>query len=118
LACVERLMGDSEKTSEQLQTHRWQAVVSVMLGFGGWLLAVLALPLATARNFGVPSEGVAALCILAGVSVLPALFGIGLAAAAIRIRGDRMMLATCGLLLTAAQVGTVMGLVLLVIWKQ
>ena len=58
------------------------------------------------------------LVLLAVVSLLPSLLGLGQAAAVIRMRGDRMVLATCGLALTGAQIGTVMGLVLIVIWKQ
>jgi hypothetical protein len=118
LACVERLMRNKEAAPEHIKTHRWQAAVSVLLGFASWILAFLALPLAGLRNAAAPNEVIVVMLILAVISLLPALFGLGQAAAAIRVRGDRMVLATCGLALTGAQLGTVTGLMLLVIWKQ
>jgi len=115
LECVERLMAGKEKVSEQEQTHRWQALVSVLLGFGSW---VLASPLVAVRGAATSQEGIIGLVMVAMVSLLPSLFGLGMAAAAIRVRGDRMVAATCGLALNGAQIGTVTGLVLLVIWKH
>jgi O-antigen/teichoic acid export membrane protein len=108
-------MASKEKVSELEQTHRWQALVSVLLGFGSWLLAS---PLVAVRGAGTSQEGTIGMVIVAAVSLLPSLFGLGLAAAAIRVRGDRMVAATCGLALNGAQIGTVTGLVLLVIWKR
>jgi hypothetical protein len=115
VACVERLMAGGESSPEDLKTHRWQALASLLLGFFGWMLA---LPIVVVRGVGASRDVLIALMVLAVISLLPSLFGVGLAAAAIRVRGDRMVLATCGLALTAAQIGTVTGLVLLVIWKQ
>ncbi len=115
LACVERLMGGGETASEDVKTQRWQALVSVLLGFASWIMA---LPVAVMRGAGTSREVLVGLVLLAVVSLLPALLGLGQAAAVIRMRGDRMVLATCGLALTGAQIGTVMGLVLIVIWKQ
>ena len=45
------------------------------------------------------------------VSPLAAVVGAGQGAAAIRTRGDHMILATIGLLLSAFQIGAVIGLV-------
>jgi len=115
LACVERLMGKGHTASEDVRTQRWQALVSVLLGFCSWILA---LPLVLFRGAGSSQEALFGLLVLAVISLLPSLFGLGQAAAVIRVRGDRMVLAACGLVLTGAQIGTVTGLVLLVIWKQ
>jgi hypothetical protein len=115
LACVERLMASRDAIPEEVKTQRWQALVSVLLGFAGWILA---LPVVLIRGAGTPREVVIGLMVLAVVSLLPSLLGLGQAAAVIRVRGDRMIMATCGLVLTGAQIGTVTGLVLLVIWKQ
>jgi hypothetical protein len=115
VACVERLIGNDDESSAALPAHRRQALVSVLLGFAGWILA---LPLAMVRGAGASPEAFVFLVFLAAISLVPSLFGLGQAAAAIRVRGDRMVLATCGLALTGIQIGTVTGLVLLVIWKQ
>src|SRR5262249_16125509 len=115
LACVERLMSGAETSPEDLKAHRWQGLVSVLLGFFAWMLA---LPVVIVRGFGASHDILVGLLLLALISFLPSLFGLGQAAAAVRVRGDRMVLATCGLVLNGAQLGTVLGLVLLVIWKQ
>jgi hypothetical protein len=117
LACVERVMAGKENASEQVKTHRWQALLSVLLGFCGWILAMAVVPFAGLRG-AAAHEAMVGLVMVATASALPCLFGLGQAAAAIRVRGDRMVLATCGLVLTGAQIGTVSGMVLLVLWKQ
>ena len=108
-------MGNGETASDEVKTQRWQALVSVLLGFASWILA---LPVVVVRGAGTPKEVLVGLVLLAVVSLLPSLLGLGQAVAVIRMRGDRMVLATCGLALTGVQIGTVMGLVLIVIWKQ
>jgi hypothetical protein len=115
IACVDRLQAGAEASPDELKAHRWQAVVSVVLGIFGWFLA---LPVVIVRGIGSTREVMVALLVLAVMSFLPSLFGLGLATAAIRVRGDRLVLATIGLVLTGSQIGTVTGLVLLVIWKQ
>ena len=40
VACVDRLIGNSETASEDVKTQRWQALVSVLLGFASWILAL------------------------------------------------------------------------------
>ena len=115
LACIQRLMGSGDASPEDVKTHRWQALTSVMLGFASWMLAI---PLVFIRAPGMTKETIFGLLMVAAVSMLPALFGLGQAATAVRMRGDRLVTATCGLVLTGAQIGTVAGLVLLVVWKQ
>jgi hypothetical protein len=118
LACVERLMAGREKTPEYLKTHRWQAAFSVLLSSVSWILAIIAMPVLGARSTDAPKEFVNVVLALTAVSLVPSLFALGQAAAAIRVRGDRMTLATCGLVLSGAQIGTITGLMLLVSWKQ
>jgi hypothetical protein len=115
LACVERQIGAGDTSPDDVKTQRWQAMVSVLLGFAAWILA---LPVALARGAGSTRELLIGLLVLAVASLLPSLLGMGQAAAVIRSRGDRMVLATCGLVLCGVQIGTVMGLILIVIWKQ
>jgi hypothetical protein len=115
LACIERTMAGTERTPEETKAHRRLALAAVLFGLLAWALT---LPVLVVRGVGSVREVLVALLILAMMSLVPALFGLGQAAAAIRARGDRMVLATFGLVLTGSQVGTVTGLLLLVIWKQ
>jgi hypothetical protein len=115
VACVERLMTGAEATPENTFAHRRQAIIGLCLGMLAW---VLTLPVVIVRGVGSTRDVMIALLLLAVMSMLPALVGVGQAAAAIRTRGDRLVLATFGLVLSGSQVGTVTGLLLLVIWKQ
>jgi hypothetical protein len=69
-----------------------------------------------ARSFQT-SQAFTAL-LLGIVSVPFALFGIGLATAAVRLRGNRMRLAATGLLLTAGHLGLMFGVFLLIAWNS
>jgi hypothetical protein len=115
LACVERLMSGTERAPEDARAHRRLALAALLLGIVAWTLT---LPVIVVRGVGSVREVLVGLLILAMLSLIPALFGLGQAASAIRMRGDRMVLATFGLALAGSQVGTVTGLLLLVIWKQ
>jgi hypothetical protein len=114
LACVERSMSMSEQQSKELALQRVQALVAILLGVVGWFLA---LPVFIAREAGAGRQALV-FCLLTSIlSYLPTVFGLGMAAAAIRVRGDRMVAATFGLFLNGTQLGVVTGLVLLVIWQ-
>jgi hypothetical protein len=115
LACVERLTMGQESTPEAARVHRRLALSSLLVGILAWFLT---LPVIVVRASGSMRELLGALLILAMLSMAPALVGLGQAVSAIRMRGDRMVLATFGLVLNGSQVGTVAGLLLLVIWKQ
>jgi hypothetical protein len=117
VACVDRILSGTggDDTGKEQAAHRRQALLGVILGAVGWFLA---LPLLVARGVGTTREVMVAMLLVAVMSLIPALFGVGQAAAAIRVRGNRMVLATIGLVVAGLQVGTVMGLVLLVIWKH
>ena len=51
-------------------------------------------------------------------SPLPAVLGIGQGAAAIRARGDHMILATAGLLLSGLHVGVLVGMFTFAVWQN
>jgi hypothetical protein len=112
LACVERNLEAKQAGPEDARAHRRQAMLALILGVAAWGLVMLgALPLLLARP---NSPGAAGFVTLAGLvtlcSVLPSLFGIGQGAAAIRARGERMLLATCGLVLCGTHLGVFLGL--------
>jgi hypothetical protein len=115
LACVERLVSGAESASQEGAAHRGQASAAIILGMIGWLLT---LPVFIVRGAGTRKEVLVACLLTAIFSYLPTVFGLGMAASAVRVRGDRMVAATCGLLLNGAQLGTVTGLVLLLVWQQ
>jgi hypothetical protein len=54
--------------------------------------------------------------VLAPSTVAVAFLGLGFSAAALRMRGESMILATLGLLLSGLHIGAIVGLVLFAIW--
>jgi hypothetical protein len=117
-ACVTRVMDEKEARPEQAQAHRRQALLAVVFGVSAWAMTLVGglLPLLVR---GGASSG---LLILGGLltlaAFLPSLFGVGQAAAAIRTRGTRMIMATFGLVLSAAHVGIVSGVAILAFAKS
>jgi hypothetical protein len=115
VACVERLIAEKETAPEEAQAHRRQAVLSLTFGLGAWgaLAGGLFLGVAVMTQSGDPGLG---LLLVAG-SIFLAPFGVGQGAVAIRTRGDRMLIATWGLILSALHLGVVSGLVLVALWR-
>ncbi len=116
-ACVERALESREASPEQARAHARQAILSVCLGGGAWLLGALMIVLIfiVVRGAGevpTPSQlfvvGLAGLVILA--DLFPAAIGLGQAVAALRVRGTHMILATIGLVLSGLYLGAFIGL--------
>jgi hypothetical protein len=119
LACLERVLEAREARPEDPRAHRRQAVLSVVFGLAAWLCAaVAALPLLSVQSGAVPENALVLAGMFALLCFVPGLFGVGQGAAAIRARGERMILATCGLILSGSSVGTLLGMFLLSIWRQ
>jgi hypothetical protein len=119
VACLEKVMAVKHVRPEEAVAHRRQAFLGLALGGAAWVVALLALlPLLGVRG----GDSDQALAITAGVialvSLLPALFGVGQAAAAVRVRGEWLRAATCGLCLSAGHVGVVLGLLLFAVWNR
>jgi len=118
LACIERALDSRESRPEDARAHRRQAGLALVFGIIAWVLILLgSLPMLFARPNNANASG---LVILAGLvtltSLLPALFGVGQGAAAIRARGERMILATCGLILCGTHLGVTLGVMLFAVW--
>jgi hypothetical protein len=118
LACVERSMDAQQARPEEVRAHRRQAVLALVFGLAAWVLILLAgLPMLFTQS---PDHNAARMVILAGLvwltSLLPALFGVGQGAAAVRARGERMIVATCGLILCCAHLGMSVGAMLFAVW--
>jgi hypothetical protein len=102
-----------------MRTHRRQAVLSLIFGISAWGLILVGGLVAALGGASGAAEG---LVIVAGLllflSFLPAVFGVGQGAAALRNRGDRMIISTWGLVLSASHLGVISGFLLLAVWRQ
>jgi hypothetical protein len=122
LACLERTMQSREASPEETRAHYLQALWSMIFGVAGWALLLLGMVLfAYAFRAGPENPGVAAavpallFVLLAPSFVVP---GLGLGAAAVRSRGDHLVLATIGLILSALMAGAIVGMIALSVWRN
>jgi hypothetical protein len=122
-ACLNRVLESPEATPNQARAQVWQALFALLLGIASWLVTAAGMIVAVAAL--AAGEGGQGRIILLGIggliviaSPLPAVFGVGLGAAALRSRGNRGILATFGLLLSGLHVGAVIGLICFSMWQQ
>jgi hypothetical protein len=109
-ACVDRALEHKEVSPAEAGAHLRQALLALGLGVTSWAIFIFAILIVAAAMSG-GSMGLVALgglVILA--SPLPAVVGVGQGAAAIRARGDHMILATIGLVLSGLNVGVFIGM--------
>jgi hypothetical protein len=128
IACVERALDSGDGSTEKDRTHFRQALRSLVLGLFAWvpaglllLGAMLLAAAASSDKTGPPNQALmflSGLCSLGifGLAVV-ALFGVGQGAAALRTRGNHMILANFGLILSGLYVGVLVGFVGLRIWS-
>ncbi len=110
VACVERALMASEATPEAERGHRRQAIAAVLLGLCAWLMAAGAMAMivaGVAQGLNQALVGLGALLFMA--SPLPSVAGVGQGAAAVRARGDSLILATIGLILSGLHTGVFVG---------
>jgi len=112
LACIERALESRESAPAEARAHFRQALLAVLFGLVAWLIVLAASGLLFAgAGEGPGSKGLLALAVLLLLfSPLPSILGVGQGAAAIRVRGDHMILATIGLVLSGLNTGVVLGL--------
>jgi len=122
LACLERAMQSREATPEEKRAHYLQALWSMIFGVAAWALMLAGAALfAFAFRAGPQNPAVAAavpallFMVLAPGFVVPSL---GLGAAAVRSRGDHLVLATIGLILSALMAGAIVGMIALNVWRN
>jgi hypothetical protein len=119
LSCAERAVAVQREGPSERKAHRRQALWGMILGLTAWVLVLVAGAIFFTRGGRSLQTGPSFTALLFAVSSVPlALFGVGLATAAVRLRGNRMRLATCGLVLTAAQLGLLFGVFLLIAWNS
>jgi hypothetical protein len=122
-ACVERALRAGDAAPESSRQHARHAAYGFAGGVTAWALTgavvgILALLAAKARSQETALLIAAFALLLLLAAVVVALLGLGCSAAALRTRGDGMMLATFGLLLSGLHVGALVGLLLLSIWTH
>ena len=110
-ACVDRALDAREAVPGEAAAHLRQAVLGLIFGALSWGVVLVALVIGAAATESKNIALIAVAGLLLMGSPLPAVFGVGQAAAAIRTRGDHMILATIGLVLSGLHVGTVIGLI-------
>jgi phage FluMu protein Com len=110
IACVERVLENQVATPQDARAHFWQAILAIVFGVAGWGIALLGIIVASAgaSSDSIVMIGFGGLIML--VSPVAAIVGAGQGAAAIRARGDHMIIATIGLLLSAFQIAAIIGL--------
>jgi hypothetical protein len=122
LACIERAFETREADPAEARAHYQQALWSFICGLGSWALGLVGFVLMIVGfRLGPDSPGVIAIVpgvLLLMVGPLFALPGVGLGLSAIRRRGDHLILATAGLILSCLQVGTIIGYFSLSAWRN
>jgi hypothetical protein len=110
-ACVDRALEQKEAVPAEAAAHLRQALLALVLGGVSWGVVLLGLVVAAAafdsKNFVL--VGLAGLALLG--SPVASVLGLGQAVAAIRTRGDHMILATVALILCGLHVGSIIGLI-------
>lgn len=116
-ACVERALASREATPEQARAHFRQALLGLLLSLGAWLVFILGLVSAAGTAFANGNVLLAFLALVFVVSaVLMAVVGTGQAAAALRTRGQHMILAASGFLIGCLFLGVFIGNYVLQLW--
>ena len=121
--CLNRALDAREASPRETSIHFRQAVMGLACGIGAWFVAAVAFVI---MGIGAASEGkegmnivlvgIGALTLMA--SPLPAVVGIGQAAAAIRTRGNHMIMATAGLFVSGLNMAVVIGVFSMAIMKS
>jgi hypothetical protein len=98
-------------------------VLGLIAGVSAWILTgAIGVALYLGREEGRATGGAAAaiigllVLVLMPATVAVAVGGLGNSAAALRTRGDSMILATLGFLLSGLHVGALVGLIFFTIW--
>jgi hypothetical protein len=120
IACVERALEAQEATPAEASAHFRQAILAVLFGAAAWLITLVGGGMlaagATGKEMNPVLVGFGFLILM--VTPFPALLGVGQGAAAIRARGNHMILATIGLLLSGLHTGVLIGLFSMAVWQN
>jgi hypothetical protein len=120
---VDRSLASNEAAPGDVRAHFRQAILSVVFGITAWVLLIVGFVIAAAAvSSTLEREPNVLLGLLVFVVLLPspllAVLGIGQGAAAIRARGDHMILASAGLILSGLQAGVWVGMFCFSLWQN
>ena len=117
--CVDNSVADDEPSPQEAQMQTKQAWFSVIFAVSGWTVLLLTLaPYSSFQQLPVTSTIKILTYFLFLGSFVPAIFGLGYAVAAVRLRGDHIKLATCGLVSAGSQLGLAIGVIILNLWHN
>jgi hypothetical protein len=116
IACVERALEERGAIPERARSHFRQAVSSLVLGGSAWVLLVAVQVIGAFLLKDVPILTLLVLLLVLTAFVL-GLAGLGQATAALRVRGNHMILATLGLIVSGLYVGVFIGLFTFFLWS-
>ena len=122
-ACVARALEAHEASPEEASGHLRQSILGLVFGVAAWVISLLAIVVMAAAFMGGDADQVnMALAgfgfIILSASPLCSILGVGQAAAAIRTRGDHMIMATAGLIVSGLNTAVVVGLFSLMVWQN
>jgi hypothetical protein len=117
--CVDLSLLEDEPSPQEAQLQTKQAWFAVVLSVFGWaFLFLTVLPFSTYYQGTVrPLYIFSTYSLFLGSFVLAA-FAIGLAVAALRLRGDHRVVALSGLIASGLHVGLAIGLIVLNLWHN
>src|SRR5262249_27772312 len=111
-----------EAPPEEARVHFLQALWALIFGVAAWALALVGALFIVIPMLADPEHpslvGVVVGVLIMLVAPVFALPGLGLGATAIRSRGDHMILATIGLILSALMAGAIIGFQCLSAWRN
>ena len=117
--CVEESIADDEPSPREAQLQTKQAWTSLILAVAGWMILLMTLVPAQSFPKGQVQPTVVFLTYLLFLgSFVPAVFGLGYAIAAVRLRGDFGKLAACGLVAAGSQLGLAIGVIVINVWHN
>ena len=117
--CVQRALEGNEAPPVEVRAHLRQAVLAVVFAVAAWAITLVAFLMMAAGMSGEINPmlvGFGVIVLL--MSPLPGIAGVGQGAAAVRARGDHMIMATIGLLLAALHTGLVVGMFTFAVWES
>jgi hypothetical protein len=119
-ACIDRTLAAREATPEQARTHFRQALFGLLMGLSAWMIFILGILVvgvaAVANNITFLPIVFLLVLLLFMSAMLLGVLGTGLAVAALRTRGQHMIMATSALLIGGLFLGVFLGNYILELW--